>query len=337
MPSLSQLPNSNGHDGTSSDTGRYRRSVRVVTVGAGVIGLSCAVALADAGHEVTVVAERIGTETTSAVAAAIWLPYRALPVDRVTDWGAATLAELTRLSEVPESGIVLRDGAELLRAAAPDPWWAPAVPGLRRGELLRPGYLDSYAFTTPVVEMPIYLRWLVERAGRARVRIERRPVEDWPRDCDAVVNAAGLGAARLTGDSTVFPIRGQVVVVEQFGLDRWWVDDTDLTYLVPRSRDVVVGGTDEVGSWKTAADPEVARAILDRAAEIVPEIRRARVVHHRVGLRPGRPEVRLEREDVADGPPVVHCYGHGGAGVTLSWGCAAEVAQLVATVQAASA
>ena len=49
------------------------------------------------------------------------------------------------------------------------------------------------------------------------------------------------------------------------------------------------------------------------------------VVGHKVGLRPARPSVRLER--VAD---VVHCYGHGGAGVTLSWGCADEVVSLVA-------
>ena len=35
-------------------------------------------------------------------------------------------------------------------------------------------------------------------------------------------------------------------------------------------------------------------------------------------------EVRVEREG-----HVVHCYGHGGAGVTLSWGCADEVVELL--------
>ena len=58
----------------------------------------------------------------------------------------------------------------------------------------------------------------------------------------------------------------------------------------------------------------------------MPELADARVVGHRVGLRPVRSAVRLEAEG-----RVVHCYGQGGAGVTLSWGCADEVAALVAT------
>jgi D-amino-acid oxidase len=48
------------------------------------------------------------------------------------------------------------------------------------------------------------------------------------------------------------------------------------------------------------------------------------VLRHKVGLRPSRSAVRLERDG-----RVVHCYGHGGAGVTLSWGCADEVVELV--------
>jgi len=40
-----------------------------------------------------------------------------------------------------------------------------------------------------------------------------------------------------------------------------------------------------------------------------------------VGLRPNRPAVRLEAEPLGDGRRV-HCYGHGGMGVSLSWGCA---------------
>src|SRR5690606_20470654 len=125
-------------------------------------------------------------------------------------------------------------------------------------------------------------------------------------------------------DRTVAPVRGQVVYVEQFGLDRWWLDAEGPTYVVPRSRDVVVGGTEESGEWSRTPDPVSARDILTRAARLVPELARAKVLRHKVGLRPVRPTVRVER--VGD---VIHCYGHGGAGVTLSWGTAEDVIALV--------
>ena len=88
---------------------------------------------------------------------------------------------------------------------------------------------------------------------------------------------------------------------------------------------VVVGGTDDEGDWsRTAVAARSRSAILERAIRLVPALAGAEVVAHRVGLRPVRPEVRLDVEG-----RVVHCYGHGGAGVTLSWGCADEVSRLV--------
>jgi D-amino-acid oxidase len=76
----------------------------------------------------------------------------------------------------------------------------------------------------------------------------------------------------------------------------------------------------------------VAVRILARAIDLVPELAGARVLGHRVGLRPARPAVRLEVAVERGGARVVHCYGHGGAGVTLSWGCADEVVALVASL-----
>jgi len=139
-----------------------------------------------------------------------------------------------------------------------------------------------------------------------------------------VVNCSGLGARLLGGDRSVVPVRGQVVYVEQVGLDRWWLDGAAPTYVVPRSKDIVVGGTDDEGDWSRTPSPEVAEAMLSRATRLVPELEGARVLRHKVGLRPVRPAVRVER--VGD---VVHCYGHGGAGVTMSWGTADEVVALV--------
>ena len=142
-----------------------------------------------------------------------------------------------------------------------------------------------------------------------------------------MVDCSGLGSRHLADDPTTTPVRGQVVVLEQVGLEEWWLAEDGPTYVIPRAHDIVVGGTDDAGEWDRTPSPEIADEILRRATDLVPALARTRVLRHKVGLRPARPEVRLER--VGD---VIHCYGHGGAGVTLSWGCAAEVAALADAV-----
>ena len=75
--------------------------MRVVVVGAGVVGLTCAVRLAEAGHDTHVLARDLPLETTSAVAAAMWYPYLAQPRDAVTRWAARTFEVLEGLSRDP--------------------------------------------------------------------------------------------------------------------------------------------------------------------------------------------------------------------------------------------
>lgn len=304
---------------------------RVIVVGAGVVGLSCAVRLLERGHRVDVLARDLPLETTSSVAGGLWYPYRAYPVARVAGWSRTGYRELSRLAGVDGAGVTLREGTELHRAPTADPWWREAVPSLTRVDRLRAPYVDGWSFTAPVVEMPIYLRWLTRRVSELGGTLTRMVVGALPEHADVVVNAAGLGARLTAEDSSVHPVRGQVVLVSQVGLERWWLGsapDGAPVYVVPRSRDIVVGGTDDEGEWSRTPDPAAAERILARATELVPELAHAAVLRHRVGLRPARPEVRLETERRGEST-VVHCYGHGGAGVTLSWGCAAEVADEV--------
>lgn len=295
-----------------------------------MVGLTCAVRLLEDGHRVDVLARDLPLETTSAVAAALWYPYRALPQDAVTAWARTSYDVFAELAGGDmggdtggDTGVTLREGTEVLAERAADPWWLPAVPGLDRETSLPPGYADGWTFTSPVVEMPVHLRWLRARVEELGGTVTRMNLAALPTGDALVVNASGIGARLLGADLEVAPVRGQVVIVEQVGLERWWLDAAAMTYVVPRSRDIVVGGTDEEGEWSRTPDPATAEAILARATRLVPELADARVLRHRVGLRPARPRVRVERVG-----EVIHCYGHGGAGVTLSWGCAAEVAQL---------
>jgi D-amino-acid oxidase len=170
--------------------------------------------------------------------------------------------------------------------------------------------------------MSAYLAWLARRVEELDGTITRLNHSALP-DTGLVVNCSGLGARLLAGDHSVVPVRGQVVVVEQVGIDRWWIDAETPSYVVPRSADVVLGGTADEGEWSRTPDPATAESILERATQIEPRLAGARILRHKVGLRPGRPSVRLERDG-----DVIHCYGHGGCGVTVSWGCADDVVEL---------
>ena len=295
--------------------------MRIVVVGAGVVGLSTAVRLREASIEADVVAREDPQETTSAVAAALWYPYRALPAERVTAWSAQTYSALAGLAEVAGSGVRMLAGTERLAPDAPDPWWREAVPGLERtGEGLR--------FVAPVVDMSIHLPWLVGRLRALGGTVERREVASLDEvEADAVVNCAGLGARELAGDDALVAVRGQILRVAAPDVREWLLDQSDpqrLVYVVPRINDVVLGGTADEGVEDLLPDPETTAAIRARCARHFPALRDAPAVGVAVGLRPARPEVRLEAEG-----RVVHCYGHGGAGVTLAWGCAVEVATLL--------
>lgn len=298
--------------------------MRVIVVGAGVVGLTVAVRLAARGHRVDLLARDLTLETTSVVAAALWYPYEARPPHRVNAWAARSYDVFTELAAEPASGVRLVAGTEVLPAGVPDPWWAGSVPDLARTQ--PPGdWADAWSFTAPVVGMPLHLGWLRKRLLDHGGTLTRAALAHLPRpEVGLVVNCAGLGARRLVGETDVHPGRGQVVLVEDVEVDRWWLDGAGPTYVVPRRSHVVVGGTFEEGAWDRTPSPETAAAILERASRLVPALAEARVVGHRVGLRPVRSEARLER--VGD---VVHCYGHGGAGVTLALGCADEVVELV--------
>ena len=193
-----------------------------------------------------------------------------------------------------------------------------------------PGYADAYRLTVPTVRMPDYLSWLVRGLTAAGVPLLIRELADLAparRAADLVVNATGLGARELLGDRRLTPVRGQVVRVACPGLDEWTLDEghpDGMVYVIPRGPDVICGGTADEGAEDTTPDPATAVAILARCRAVVPELAAAGVLGHAVGLRPVRDAVRLERVD-----DVVHCYGHGGSGVTVSWGCADDVRQLV--------
>jgi D-amino-acid oxidase len=309
----------------------------VRVIGAGIIGLSCALRLCEAGHRVELVAAGPPEQSTSSVAAALWYPYRAFPEQAVTRWAARSYQVFDELLTEPAAGVRQRTGRELFRESTADPWWRDAVPHLRRvlPADLPAGYADGFELTVPVVDMAQHLPWLLDRIVALGVTVTWKTIDDLDEaadDVDIAVNCTGLGAREIVHDSSMLPVRGQIVVVEQTGVEEWVLDQSDprqLTYVVPRSNTVVLGGTAEEGDEDLDIRASTASGIVERCAALVPAVARARVLAHRVGLRPARPTVRLESETRPSGGRLVDCYGHGGAGVTLSYGCAEDVVRIV--------
>ncbi|MBX7079136.1 MAG: FAD-binding oxidoreductase [Nannocystaceae bacterium] len=309
----------------------------VLVIGGGVSGLTCAVTLQTRGHRVELWAEQLSPATTSNVAAAFWYPYKAEPPERVLGWAATSHTRFLALAPDADAGVRVRTAIEVLRSPRPRPWWADAVPDFRDASAAQlPAWAHAgWAFTAPVADTRRYLPFLrawFEREGGV-VRTQR--VEDLAAlPGAAIVNCSGLGARTLCGDATLFPIRGQLVHVQDPGLDAIVIDEDDprgIAYVVPRGDDCVLGGTAEVGDEELAPREATADAIVARCRGLVAahDLGAAPRRALAVGLRPGRAAVRLEAERLADGRTIVHDYGHGGAGVTLSWGCADEVATLV--------
>jgi D-amino-acid oxidase len=312
---------------------------RVTVVGAGVLGLTCAVRLAERGVAVDVLARDLPLETASAAGGALWLP--STRDERELGWAATTLAELRAAENAGEgarAGVRTAPGHLLDGPAPAAPAWAE-----RFGDAVRLEHETAPAVGHPAgwrTELPLadprrYLPWLRDRLLDAGGTLTRLALPALPAR-GIVVDATGVAARALAADPRVRPVRTQTVLLENPGLDAWWWDLTAPFSALPHGDLVAVEGAGDEDDWNPTPDPEAATGLAERAAALVPRLRGARVTGVRVGLRPARPSVRVEAEhrptDEDADRTLVHCYGHGSRGFTLSWGCADEVTRLVSGV-----
>ncbi len=304
-------------------------------IGAGVIGLTTAIRLLELGLDVTVFTRERIEETTSHVAGAYWHPFAVAPKDRVLPWARITYRISQALADhAPAAGVAFRTLYKYYPKDEVHTWWMRAAPSYEQlpASTLPPTAVAGYQLTVPVMDSRYFLPYLVAQIRALGGRVEQRTLqhlEELHGTADLLVNCSGLGAATLNGDAAVQPIRGQVLRVKApaameravVSFDKGWRK----TYIVPRTDDCILGGTADAADADTAARPADVEAFVERCIQLRPALQDAEWLEHRVGLRPGRPEIRLETEHVA-GQAIIHNYGHGGAGYTVCWGCAASVA-----------
>ena len=305
----------------------------VLVIGAGVCGLTTGICLAEAGLGVTIRTAAPPERTTSVAAGAVWGMVRVGPPDRGLDWARTGLEVLSKLAADPATGVRMVSGQEISRTPLEPYFWMKLLPGLRpcAESELPDGFSHGWHYTAPVATMPVYLDYLrarFERAGGTLEMAAVRSLAELAGVAPVVINCSGVYARDLVPDPAVVPVRGQVVIAANPGLEEFYVNRDQeppwITYMFPHGETVLLGGTNEEGSWDEEPKPFIAERIVAQCAAIDPRLRGATILGHRVGLRPTRPEIRLEFEPL--GASVLwHNYGHGGAGISLAWGCAAAV------------
>ncbi len=310
---------------------------QVVVIGAGISGLTSALCLAEAGWPVRVWIDLLPRQTTSAAAGAVWRPRFVEPVVKARKWAEQSLHRFRELADDPTSGVQLMPAISVGEIAEVDVTASgeDMIPGLRpvADTDVPDGFPAATAATLPMIDMPRYLDYLTTRLAAAGCEIEIHPVRsltEAAQSAPIVINCSGLGARELAGDDTLRPRFGQHVVLANPGLDQLFMqlgDGPEWICYFPHPHRVVCGGISILDRWDTTADPQVTDRILRDCRRIEPRLADAPVIETITGLRPDRPSVRVEVEQIGT-TRCIHNYGHGGDGVTLSWGCALDVARL---------
>jgi len=302
----------------------------VVIVGAGVVGLTLGVCVAERGLAVRIHTMDRPEATTSAVASAMIGPAISPEGSRAGALERTGIKEFSKLAAVAGNGVALRRGRLVSRERG------PSLPGLQAcaPDELPTGFATGWWTTLPLVDMPVYLDHLTRRfltAGGQITYGEVQSLAELAALAPRVANCTGLGARELVPDPDMTASRGQHVVVRNPGLEEFFIEAPFTPAWAaywPYPDHVILGGIRTVGDENPEPDPAVAGEILCRCIQVEPRLRDAEVLGGQVGMRPERSEARLEAEYIG-GTRVVHNYGHGGSGVTMSWGSAYEAAALL--------
>lgn len=322
-----------------------KKGSKIAVIGAGVVGLSVAKILQDRLPEakVTVIADKFEQDTVSCVAAGIFRPgpsFKGPTKDITKRWIVDSWnywQEILKTSDAFEAGIMQfdtyifsKDNYQVTRNHLIEdlvPVYRPVDE--RELKMCGEGWKYGSYFSTLKIGCEKHLPWLKKIITSNGGEIIVKSIDNFTSlsGYDLIFNCTGLGAKTLCEDHDLVPIRGQVIKARAPWLKTAFYGDYD-TYVIPGLDGVAtLGGTRQYDSYNKQIDKYDAASILERCCELVPGLKKAEVVEHRVGLRPHRVPVRVEGELVS-GVRVVHCYGHGGYGVMCAPGTAIHAIEI---------
>jgi glycine/D-amino acid oxidase-like deaminating enzyme len=265
----------------ATDLGLAGHSGSVAVIGAGVIGLTTARLVQEAGFPVTIYTAALPPDTTSWVAGGQIMPSSLFRESAVTpDWyrqfdsaleyslrrfelmvgdeyGVRWLPTYIENAEVPAPRYMARAGVG----------WRP----LERGE--HPFPLDRIVrYRTMYVETGRFLQTLTRDVLKAGGKIQLRKFAT-PTDIAAlpetlVFNCTGLGAREVFGDEELIPIRGQLAILPPQP-EVQYAFTGRAGYMFPRADGIILGGTFERNEWSTVPEPQTIAAIVESHRELM--------------------------------------------------------------------
>ncbi|KAI1033884.1 hypothetical protein LB503_011061 [Fusarium chuoi] len=319
--------------------------MEVGIIGSGIIGLTSALALVDAGYSVTIVARDLPGDDSSQQWASPWAGAGILPHPdyKGHDLQTETFKFYWALAHRdPTSGVQQAlDVTEYYDDRDDDStiWYKKMAPKYRRlpSKDLPATAKIGFKYQSMTVNPAVFLPWIkavLDRKGVRFIRAEVKSIEEARPilGTKIIVNASGLGAFHLANDKNVVAVRGQTMLVESDSHEMVMFQGSHYTYQIPRmySGGVIVGGVSQPGNMDQNVDPAVRSDILRRMKLVSNDLYqdvdlKKHVMKDLVGFRPSREGgYRLEREE-----DMIHAYGFNTLGYTYSYGVALKVRDLI--------
>jgi len=244
----------------------------VAVLGAGVMGLSTARLVQDAGFAVTIYAAALPPDTTSNIAGGQFHPFGVFRDGEVTpefktQFARALDYSWRRFQIMVGEDYGIRWLPTYVQTDSPEAKVIATFPPINR--LLRPAEHPFPAdrvlrYDTMYVETGRYLRQMIRdvyiAGGKIEVRRFATPADIASLPEALVFNCTGLGSRDLFGDQELHPARGQLAILEPQPDVRYaWLGDG---YMFPRPDGILLGGTFELDQWDAVTQPEAIRRIL---------------------------------------------------------------------------
>jgi glycine/D-amino acid oxidase-like deaminating enzyme len=262
-----------GSSKLATDLGLQGHRGPVAVIGAGVMGLTTARLVQEAGFPVTIYAAALPPETTSNIAGGQWHPYGHFESDAVTpEWRrqfeAAADYSWRRFQIMVGEEYGIRWLPTYVERNQPERPLLPTFPPVNRmlSKAEHPFPVGNISrYDTLYVETGRFLRQMLRDVQIAGGRIEARRFAA-PADIAALperlaFNCTGLGSRELFGDTELIPARGQLVILLPQP-EVAYAFTGSAGYMFPRADGIILGGTFERDNWSLEPDPATADRIL---------------------------------------------------------------------------